>query len=461
MRPVVEPREQIMNGSSETAVELGGDRRPRTRLLYVGDHRDSVNWGGRGQSIALKQLLARRFEISGVVPGGSVLSVERNDGYVHQLLPEKYFSFLRRMQGKSRLVDWYLRLEELHGARDFVTQDPEASAKDLIRYKATRPGLCALFDAVEGTDVVAINGEGSGVFATPFRRDFFFHLAVVELAALLGKKVLYINGIIADCPFTGRNAESFAAARKTLAKCRGVLVRDPESLELLRRDMPDVKSAYIPDALFSWYPILRDSRGTLPANGDAVIPPPEKDEFLGRIDFSRPYVCVGGSSWSANHPEKSVAYFCRLVEKLLSLGMPVYLTQNCGGDHFLEEVAARSGAGFIPVTTPIILAGAILGNASVFVSGRFHATIFASLGGTPCVFLGAHSHKMTSLQRTLEYEGRKTYSVFPTEGELDEIVAEARSCVDAGSEFRSKIQERVARRCDEATRIGEAIESLL
>ena len=46
--------------------ELGG---LGMRVAYVGDNRDQVNWGGRGQSIALWQLLARHFEITGIVPG--------------------------------------------------------------------------------------------------------------------------------------------------------------------------------------------------------------------------------------------------------------------------------------------------------------------------------------------------------------------------------------------------------
>ncbi len=331
------------------------------------------------------------------------------------------------------------------------------ASDNLLRYKAENAELEQIYKQIAAVDLVVINGEGSGVFSTPFRRDFFFYLAMIELAVRLKKKVFYVNGIISDCPFTGRNSRDLESARRTLAKCDAVLVRDPESLEYVQREMPEVKSEYIPDALFTWFPVYERFGACVPPNGDFVIPPPEKNEYFGKLDFSKPYICIGGSSWAAGFQEQAVEHYQRLLEGVRRLGYPVYLTQNCAGDQFLQEVARMSGCGIVPWNTPIMMAGAILANARVFISGRFHAAIFASLGGTPCVFLDAHSHKMASLQRTLEYDTQKQFSAMPVKRDIDEIAAMSEQYIGEGSPLREKIKVVVAKRCTEAGQLPQRV----
>jgi len=431
--------------------------RKKLKALLVGDHRDSLNWGGRGQSIALHQLLRKRFEISGVIPGISVVSPEAVDGYVRTILPQTYFRFLVRARNKVKVADWYLKVEELFGAKDFITDEPTESAEYVLRYKSTSKGLAEIYDLVINADAVVINGEGSGIFRTPYRRDFFFYLMMIELAVRLGKAAFYVNGIISDCPFTGRNSKNFDSARMTLKKCAAVLVRDQKSLEYVAREMPEVKCHYIPDALFTWYPLYEGSALNLPANGDFVIAPPEQDEYFGKLDFSRPYICMGGSSWAAEYQEKSVDSYLLLFEGLRKLGYPVYITENCGGDRFLKEVAKRSGAGLVPLNTPILTAGAILANARLFVSGRFHPTILATLGGTPCIFLEAHSHKMASLRETIGYEGRKPFSALPNENEIGEILDLAQRYLEQGNTLRDRLRQRAMILCEEASQLVDYI----
>lgn len=416
-----------------------------------------MNWGGRGQSIALHQLLGQRFQVEGVITGETVCDYEATRGLVGTLLPLKYFRFLRRMRNRAKPVDWYVSIEERVGARDFVSDNPSKSADSLLRYKAENAELEQIYKQIAAVDLVVINGEGSGVFSTPFRRDFFFYLAMIELAVKLNKKVFYVNGIISDCPFTGRNIRDLESARRTLAKCDAVLVRDPESLEYVQREMPEVKSEYIPDALFTWFPVYERFGPCVPANGDFIIPPPEKSEYFGKLDFSKPYICIGGSSWAAGFQERAVEHYLRLLEGVRQLGYPVYVTQNCAGDQFLQEVARMSGCGIVPWNTPIMMAGAILANARVFISGRFHAAIFASLGGTPCVFLDAHSHKMASLQRTLEYDTQKQFSAMPVKRDIDEIAAMSEQYIGGGSPLREKLKVVVAKRCTEAGQLPQRV----
>jgi polysaccharide pyruvyl transferase WcaK-like protein len=92
-----------------------------------------------------------------------------------------------------------------------------------------------------------------------------------------------------------------------------------------------------------------------------------------------------------------------------------------------------------------------LAHARLFISGRYHPSILASLGGTPCIFLESHAHKMGSLARVLEYDASQQFNAFPDDSEIAEIVSSARKCLDQGEVLRARISQVAKLRCDEAT----------
>ena len=146
-----------------------------------------------------------------------------------------------------------------------------------------------------------------------------------------------------------------------------------------------------------------------------------------------------------------MARYDSLFHRSHELGLKVFLIQPCEGDQFLNRIASSRSAGIIPVCTPIYLCGAILSNARLLISGRYHPSIFASLGGTPCIFLGAHSHKMTSLQHVLEYKEIVEFSAFPTEEEIDRILALGSRYLDGGQDLRDQIMS-TAKKLDHESR---------
>ena len=96
-------------------------------------------------------------------------------------------------------------------------------------------------------------------------------------------------------------------------------------------------------------------------------------------------------------------------------------------------------------------AGSVLAHARLFISGRYHPSIFASLGGTPCIFLASHAHKMGSLSRVLEYDDHRQFDAFPSDSDIAEIVSTARKYLDQGETLRARIRRVAKLRCDEAT----------
>ena len=121
------------------------------------------------------------------------------------------------------------------------------------------------------------------------------------------------------------------------------------------------------------------------------------------------------------------------------------------------DVAKKTSTPIITVDTPILTAGKILANATVYITGRYHPSILASLGGTPCVFMGSNSHKNYSLQETLGYENPHEYNAIPDDNEIKKILNETRIILSEGKERRIKLQETTKELSEFAKEIGSLL----
>ena len=97
---------------------------------------------------------------------------------------------------------------------------------------------------------MVLDGDGDIIFSTPPRRTTLFLLAMIELGLRLKKPVFLVNSMISDCPLTGRNETTLAAARRLFAQCRAVTLRDPESLEYVQKEMPEANGQPYPRFAF-------------------------------------------------------------------------------------------------------------------------------------------------------------------------------------------------------------------
>ena len=430
-------------------------------FLLVGDNRSNVNWGGRAGSLALRSLLGTSLG-SGTSVLGSELGAAANYGYRSRLLPAGRQQAARSLAGRHprnpavRALCW---LDRRLGAGDFLTDDAAASARNLERWRRRDPGLADLYARVLAADTVVVNGEGDVVFGRPVRRQIRFFAAVVELARRLDKRVAFVNTLLSDCAQTGRDPVAFALVAGALRRSHLVAVRDGQSLQIAQRDMGIADVRLVPDALFHWYERQHEARAQLPADGDFVLPPPEHGHLLGRLDFGRDYVCVGGNSFVTQpgaEPALTAAYR-RLCAGLREIGYPVYLVVADGRDRFLEAVGRELDLGIVPAATPIHLAAAILGRARLFVSGRYHPTIMAALGGTPCVFLDTNAHKMRSLAEMLAYTDEEIFPPAPAAPDVARLCDLAARRLAAGAALRAQIAATAAARAGAVAGLGALI----
>ncbi len=418
-------------------------RRVRPKVFYVGDNRTMANWG-RAASIALSESLSEYFDFSGRITGDWFVLDRAEAGYVRTLMPPKHYRIFREVLAKrtgAAWRRWYIKLEEAAGAIDFITEEPSESVDHLVANRHRYPALEKLYQEALQSDALVLDGDGDIIFSTPPRRQTLFLLAMIELGERLNKPTFLVNSMISDCPLSGRNQRTLSAARRLLAKCKGVVLRDPESLEYVRREAPEANATYIPDSLFAWYRIYSSEASRPPVNGDFLQPYPENGDDWGKLDFSTEYICVGGGALAGSQPERAIRAYSELIGALGDLGYRVYLTENDVSDGFLRTIAREKNIGFVPVNAPILLCGAVLAHSRLFISGRYHPSIFASLGGAPCIFLGSHAHKMASLSQVLEYKSRREFSAFPTTAEIGDIVALARQYLEEGQTLRRQIRQ--------------------
>lgn len=310
-----------------------------------------------------------------------------------------------------------------------------------------------LLSSLKKTKAIVINGEGSMIFATPKRLELGTHLALIKIAKLFGKKTYYINSVASACTKTGINKTTLSEVREIIQNyCDFFIVRDPLSYNFAQKNISK-KVKYIPDALFTWMKYL-DVGLQKPLIGDLILPFPDSTFDYGKFDFNQQYILISDSSLNNTYDNKTIQAYIKLVNKVKLLGKKVYLIQT-SGFHLLNEVAQATGLQYIPATANLLMLFSILANADLFISGRFHPSILAMLGGTPCVFMNSNCHKTLALQVMMDIDKCHEYNSVPSDSEIEQIYSDAFEIIQRGAEYRETIKKQARRLSQEALCIKE------
>ena len=357
--------------------------------IFVGDNTDQPNFGCRATSMALAENLKHAITFADRIYRKEVLQL---------------------FAATPICDDWPLYF---------------SAVKKSLAYKD-------LISRISQTDAVILNGEGSFIFQTPPRLDLHNYLVILSACMEAGKPFYVLNFMFSAYAEEPINVELMEHALSILENAEAVCVRDLESKRIIESKNDKIIASYVPDALFAWYSVLNDNDKILKnmiTHSRFALPFLDNCNFYNNLDFAQPYVLFSGNSYAAHHKnttEKSFADLAAALKiKAEEFGFKLYLIECCGGDSVLRSVAQKIGIPLIPVTINIYLAAYILANAKCFISGRYHPSILASLGGTPCVLMKANSHKTLSLQAVLEIpcEEHEIFSAIPEQEEILRIVA--------------------------------------
>ncbi|MFT3722172.1 MAG: polysaccharide pyruvyl transferase family protein [Hyphomonadaceae bacterium] len=400
------------------------------QYVYAGNFTAIPNWGCRSTGLALESILAEKHRVSDSIAVESLLHTGWDQfarPFFRQggLLPYKWSSAAwaaRRVV--PRAYRKFQTIDRLLGARyDFVSADPHESVTRFHAARKHHPRLEEIYQSIVRSDAVVINGEGTMIFSNPARRDVLFTNFLMALALQSRKKLFLLNAMFDECPQTGLDRATLATSIELLNEADGVACRERASYEFLIRHGCKSRLSTIPDALFSWTRKVRSAaehielfeRDMLPFGTDG------SDHVF---DFTSSYICVAGSSSVHRMGERrAIEAYVGMVEALKEICPNVILVRTCHWDHYLETVGKATASPVVPQEIPVLMGAAILARARLFVSGRYHPSILASLSGTPCVFLAANSHKTTTLQQTLGYTDVKTFSEVPDQAEIKKIAS--------------------------------------
>lgn len=371
-----------------------------TNVCLVNDKRHQLNWGCRATTIGLMSILQRHHSLSATTLH---LAVPHPVGPLSTLVTEHDLGrtgLAWRALQSSRLR-WLHRVAG--GWSDFIARTPQESINRFSRHSSSDPRLTELLQLLEDCDEIVINGEGSFIFRNPRRRDLDFILMIIELASQFGKPVHFVNAMISRCPNTALDQQQSEVAASTLAKARTLLLRDRMSVQMA--DSLGIPSArFVPDALFTWRSIFPDLfTGELPQPPQLLDSHPEGLAF--GIDLRRlpsDFIAIGGASRPPEVSTKTwLPYFEGLVQRLTQEKSVGVVLVDTGGDDFLEQVANQYELPFVRASSSVYAGAMILSRARLFITGRYHPSILASMGGTPTVYLESNSHKTLSIQEVL------------------------------------------------------------
>ncbi|HMJ74850.1 MAG TPA: polysaccharide pyruvyl transferase family protein, partial [Iamia sp.] len=324
------------------------------------------------------------------------------------------------------------RLAERADRRKLPTPDGAADLEGCVDAMLASDFLRPHLDRLAAADVVVVNGEGTVYGGQAKGRRL---LALTHLAKhRLGRRVAYVNQTLDLADERDREV-----ADAVLPGLDDVSFREPLSAEAWGRAVPGGGAAFVPDAAFRLEPIDDDAFWPGARRSDTYSVWPD------RVPGLRPgYVCVGGSS-SLLRPGATAdptAGYRRLCRRLLDAGHPVLLTSSDPVDEqFLRPLARELGLGHLGCATPVPQAVDVLAHAGAVITGRWHPSIFASLGGTPVVSLGANSFKTEGFQRLI---GTKV-PVEPADlggGAVEAVLGHLEDLVDRGDALRAEIAAR-------------------
>jgi hypothetical protein len=398
--------------------------RRRACVLRLHEAQTRINWGGRSTSLALARLVERQ--------GGR--EIVSTIGAPHIL---------------GRLGDVDVR----RAGRSVFEVVDELAAQIAAPRPATEK-LAQVRAALTAADELVVNGEGD--FILTERLTLVRTLAMMRAARLLDRPVLLLNSILSHAPSPPPSEDLVIdEVGATLALCDVVRYRDPVSLALHEKLYPDVAADWLPDALFAWAPDAARGVGLGPDGfGPAAegLPIPVQRMLA---DASR-YLVVSGTSRAGVDPARFAATLDPLARRLADRGVAVVLAGSDGPDRDLAGATAHLPVHQVDPRVPLSAAAALLWNAVGLVSGRYHPSILASLGGTPFLLMESNSHKTSSLLDVVDNGWRTAEMPFLDSGDgpvehADRVGAAVEELLD-GASTRSRVARSAAAAGDAVTR---------
>ena len=283
---------------------------------------------------------------------------------------------------------------------------------------------------IKWADLVIINAEGAIVKGRAqdkkYKIDARYVLFMSYLARTVFKKKCYIINHCVDPDYEN----AWGIIKKIYPLMNGIYVREWKSYGNLKAKGIYRNVRFIPDVLFTF-----ETNKSYPLS----------DELKDMIDFSKPYICLGDSSAFDSSLDiinwNICATYKRLVRELKKVcPQIVFVDGFMGWNSDIEKLVYEENLVRLNLCNcSYEQLFEILKGSQLFISGRWHASILALLGGTPVLLWGADSFKTKALYELIDYP----YAFFDVKKIPDEIEA---ICIEAERINKDNISKEILKK---------------
>lgn len=398
------------------------------RVLLVGDLRDANNYGAIATTESLIKLLLdhpacselklighRSF--SGMTPVGGWPEKETEISGIKYTMKET-------AKAAAKAIGILTTVRKLKNAW-FPSYVPDNVPVRFDQYSAMEARIAAgetwqyEKDMAEWADVIVINSEGNIVNGTDKEGRYRVGGRYVLFFAYLAKHLFHKPCFIINHTVDPKNRDAREMICHVYPLLDGAYVREQLSCHLL--DSWGIGNyRYVPDALWS--------------NDFEADPLVNAPACLGGFDFGSDYICIGDSSGIKNNYNQVkwnvVDVYSRLIGELKKTWHNIiFIDGYNGGNDDICEVIRKNGLRSVNLNTcSYHELYYVLKHASLFISGRWHASILSLLGHTPVLLWGSDSHKTEALYTEVNYP-YKFFDVAALPANIDRVAEEARKIV--------------------------------
>lgn len=429
------------------------------KVCILSDNRTGLNWGARATSIAMSQLISEKHEIVGTIYNDLKTKNIHLNHKILGIFPTTYFTD-KHLSKKQDLLEKILVKLNLLKRMYLCSLDFKKNQVNYLKFATKHPDLKYIERQLSSAELLVVNGEGDMIF-TAERKTLIFLLTIMQIAINRGIKVAFINAMVSypnnittDEKLSENDILLKNECLRILSQCHKIQLRENKSADLLSSIAPNLAHKVTPDALFSWYKQVNDVELQ---DSNAVLGR-DMEKAYGTFDFKKPYIVISGSSIFAKRKrEDIIKSYIKLVESLKSDSYNIYLLAPCTQDNFLNEVGAATNTNVISVYTAVFWGAKVLAKAQLYISGRYHPSIMALLGGTPLICFESNSHKMVGLQELIGVQKHITHFDLPLSDADIVSISQISKVYIFNPEIRTQIKDRVMEINKEVTSLIQEI----
>jgi polysaccharide pyruvyl transferase WcaK-like protein len=299
----------------------------------------------------------------------------------------------------------------------------------------------AYLKALQGVDLVILNGEGS-MYRTNLsavRELFVAWFAKTKL----GIPTVFLNGLV---HLTLVVPILPAMMRKTFRVLDAVAVRDPYSLRNVQEFMPEIPVKLIPDSALA---VPLDINNPSPA----VM-------ALFRELGNRDFFCFDPGPMPIDHRFGTRSALYRLITEIKQLiPQAVMVASGPSEAPMLKQLAADTDSFYLEHQPSYRDLMAVLARTKFQISGRNHNPLLGALVGCPAISVGSTSHKVHGTCEILglsePYDGTDLWS------SIERIKSHAASHLVNGVVLRNQIASIAARLAAESFEMGVIVKNVV